>query len=125
MSKNDYRFIDKDPVIDVIRTEMQRQGNLSHSQIAKVAYASGVSDSAIHEWLFGKTRRPWSLSTRMVLEAIGLEIQYHRQDGTTVRQSAPTMIPKSEQQKILRAEAEREAKRAAEKKKKSKSKKGK
>lgn len=107
MSKNDYRFVDKDPVIDVIRSELQRFGNLTHAQLAKVSYESGVSISTIKGWLFGDTRRPWSLSTRFVLEAIGVKISYVREDGTNVRQPAIQMISQAEQEKILKAERAR------------------
>jgi len=108
MAKNDYRFIDKDPVIDVIRSEMQRYGNLSHAQLQKVSYESGVSVSTIHSWLFGETRRPWSLSPRFVLEALGVQVKYVREDGTSIRQPEPKLISKAEQEKILKAERERE-----------------
>lgn len=109
MTKNDYRFVDKDPVIDVIRTELQRYGNLSHDQLLRVSYESGVSVSTIRNWLFGDTRRPWSLSTRFVLEALGVRISYVRDDGTTIRQPAMQMIPQAEQEKILKAERLRKA----------------
>lgn len=105
--KNDYRFVDKDPVIDVIRTEMQRYGSLNHEQLARVSYESGVSESTIRNWLFGDTRRPWSLSTRFVLEALGVKIQYVREDGTSIRQPAMQMISQAEQEKILKAERAR------------------
>lgn len=113
MANNDYRFIDKDPVIDVIRTEMGRMGNLSGEQINRVAYDSGISPSTIHGWLTGDTRRPQSLTTRFVLEALGVSIKYVREDGTSIRQSAPSMISKAEQDKILRKDRERAAARTA------------
>lgn len=108
MSNNDYRFIDKDPVIDVIRTEAQRYGNLSHKQLVELSLESGVSVGTLHNWFEGETRRPQSLSTRFVLQALGVDIQYVRQDGTKIRQPAPQMIPKAAQDKILKKERERE-----------------
>jgi len=120
MANNDYRFIDKDPVIDVIRTEMQRYGNLHHGQIAKLSYESGVSHSTIYNWLNGDVRRPQSLSTRFVLEALGIEIKYVREDGTTVRQPQPTLITKAEQEAILRKDREREREREKAKREKEK-----
>jgi len=116
MSKNDYRFVDKDPVIDVIRSEMQRAVNdhISQSYLEKVSYESGVSVSTIRGWLFGDTRRPWSLSTRFVLNAIGVKIRYERDDGSQVRQAPIVMISQIEQAKILKAERERMAKRQEE-----------
>jgi transcriptional regulator with XRE-family HTH domain len=126
MSKNDYRFVDKDPVVDVVRAAFARKGNLSHTQIQKVAYDSGVSASAINGWLFGDVRRPWSLSTRFVLEALGVEIGYTFDDGTMMFQPKVKLIPKTEQQKILKKDAdrilERNKKRKAKRKTKSKTK---
>ena len=123
MTNDAYRFIDKDPVIDVIRTAFQKKGNLSHGHILKVSYDSGVSSSAISEWLFGKTRRPQSLSTRFVLETLGVEIGYTFDDGTVMGTPKARMIPKAEQQAILKKDEQREAERAKKRKAKSKPKK--
>jgi len=126
LKNHDYAFIDKDPIIDVIRTAFQRKGNLSHEQILKVSYASGVSASAISGWLFGDVRRPWSLSTRMVLEALGVTINYEFDDGDELKAPKPKLIPKAAQQAILKKEEAREAERKKKRKanSKSKSKKG-
>jgi len=94
---------------------MQRYGNLNSEQITKLSYESGVSYGAIHEWLFGETRRPQSLSTRFVLQALGVSIKYERDDGTTIRQHEPELISKAEQARILKAERERREKREREK----------
>lgn len=113
MSNNDYRFIDKDPVIDVIRTEAQRySSNLEGGYLAKLAYESGVSISTLYNWFNGETRRPQSLTTRFVLQALGVKIQYVREeDGKTIRQKPPEMISKAEQDKILKRDRERERER--------------
>lgn len=105
---NDYRFIDKDPVIGVIMGEMARFGNMSNSQIERVAFEAGVAPSTIWNWINGEVRRPQSLSTRFVLEALGVSIKYVRDDGTTIREKAPEMISKTEQEKILKKDRERE-----------------
>lgn len=107
MSNNDYRFINKDPVIDVIRTECQRYGNLSNQQLAKLSLESGVSVGTLYNWFHGDTKRPQSLSTRFVLQALGVAIKYVREDGSTIRQHAPEMISKAEQEKILKRDRER------------------
>lgn len=107
---NDYRFIDKDPVIDVIRTAMQRGGNLGAGHIDRIAYESGVSAGTIYNWLHGDTRRPQSLSTRFVLEACGVHIRYEM-DGKDMRMPKPELITKAEQKKILDKDAERERER--------------
>ena len=65
-----YNFVDKDPIIDVIRTAMDD----SKVTIAYIANSSGVSDACIRAWLYGKTKRPQHASIRAVLKALGVEI---------------------------------------------------
>jgi transcriptional regulator with XRE-family HTH domain len=122
MSKDDYRFIDKDPIIDVIRTAFQRKGNLSPEFILKTSYGSGVSASAINGWLFGDVRRPWSLSTRMVLEELGVTISYDFGDGKSIDTPKPKLISKAAQQAILKKDEQRQAERAKKRKAKTKTK---
>jgi len=122
MSKLEYRFCDKDPVIDVVRTAFQKKGNLSQDHINKVAYGSGVSASAINGWLFGGVRRPWSLNTRFVLEELGVGIVYEFDDGTKMEAPTPKLISKAEQSAILKKDEQREAERAKKRKSKAKSK---
>ena len=84
-SKSDYRFIEKDPIIDVIRTEAQRGGDLKQKHLEKIAYDSGVSVSTLRHWFFGNTQRPQRLSTRFVLDAIGVRVRYYRRDGSQIK----------------------------------------
>ena len=81
----DYRHIDKDPIIDLVRTEAQRFGNLSTEQLQKIADESGVSIYTLKNWFFGDTKRPHHLTIRFVLEALGCKMQVVRTDGTIVR----------------------------------------
>lgn len=81
----DYRNIDKDPIIDLIRTEAQRHGNLGPEQLDQISYDSGVSTHTLKNWFFGDTKRPLSITTRFVLEALGCKVQVVRGDGTVVR----------------------------------------
>jgi hypothetical protein len=62
-----YRFIDKDPVIDVLRTA-QQDANIKPG---KIATASGVSPSTIHGWFYGKTRKPQFATVVAVARSIG------------------------------------------------------
>lgn len=88
----DYRFMrkEKDPIIDLMRTEAQRLGKLVNAKkgegvIGRLAAESGVSDSCIRAWFFGSTRCPQAITTRFVLEALGIKRTYHRADGTEIR----------------------------------------
>lgn len=91
----DYRQIKKDPIIDLIRTEAQREGYVKGGgfkgtenekrNIGMLAKDSGISDTTLRNWFGGKTKRPQSLSTRFVLEALGVSIRYYRSNGTQIR----------------------------------------
>lgn len=115
MSQVDYRFIDKDPIIDVIRTAMQRRGNISPEQINRVAYDAGIHPGTLHNWLNGDTRRPLSITTRFVLEALGVTITYVDADDRPIREPKPELISATKQREILAKDRERE--KAREKKK--------
>lgn len=115
MSNNDYRFIDKDPIIDVIRTAMQRKGNLNPDQINRVAYDAGIHPGTLHNWLNGDTRKPLSITTRFVLEALGVTIKYIDEDEKPIRMPEPDLISAVEQRKILAKDREREKAREAKK----------
>lgn len=88
----DYRFMrkEKDPIIDLMRTEAQRLGKLVNAKkgegvIGNLAAESGVSDSCIRAWFFGTTRCPQAITTRFVMEAMGIERIYKRSDGTIIK----------------------------------------
>jgi len=66
-SYNTYAFKDKDPVIDELRTLVQ-DSNKSYSEIA---HDAGMSQSTLHNWFHGKTRRPQSASIEAAGRAIG------------------------------------------------------
>lgn len=83
----DYRGIEKDPIIDLIRTEVEYQlgsTEITTAFIDKLAYNSGISSSTLRAWFYGQTKRPQSLSTRFVLEALGVTVKYFRNDGSQV-----------------------------------------
>lgn len=89
MGKRDYRFLrkEKDPIIDLMRTEAQRQGmrgEIAKGQIMRLSRISGVSDSAIRAWFYGDTLRPQSLSSRFVMAALGITVKYFGVDGREI-----------------------------------------
>jgi hypothetical protein len=115
MSKTDYRFINKDPIIDVIRTAIQRRGNASPEQINRIAFDAGIHPGTLHNWLDGDTRRPLSITTRFVLEALGVTVRYIDQDDKPIKMPEPELISAKEQREILARDREREKARDAKK----------
>lgn len=72
-----YRFIDKDPVIDKLRTIVNDEG-LTDSEAARIAT---LSPATTHNWFFGKTRRPQFASIAAVTSSLGYDIKFERRDA--------------------------------------------
>ena len=62
-----YSFKDKDPVIDRLRTMIQREG-VSYSELADM---SGVSVQTFYNWFDGATRKPQYATVMAVAYALG------------------------------------------------------
>lgn len=66
-----YSFIDKDPEIDRLRTEIQRQ-RVSYKWLSE---QSGVSIATLTGWFMGKTRRPCHATVMAVWAALGYTLR--------------------------------------------------
>jgi hypothetical protein len=62
-----YRFIDKDPVIDAVKTCVQDEKLTYH----KVGQISGVADATLSNWFDGDTRKPNNCTVTAVTSALG------------------------------------------------------
>lgn len=62
-----YNFTTKDPVIDRIRTLLQKE-HVDNNEVSKI---SGVSVSTLHNWFDGKTRRPQYATIAAVTSSLG------------------------------------------------------
>ena len=67
-----YNFVDKDPVIDKMRTMVKREG-LKYGEISNL---SGVSATTMHNWFEGKTKRPQYATVMAVVIALGYRVSY-------------------------------------------------
>lgn len=66
-----YSFVDKDPLIDYVRTIVQDSGQtLKH-----ISEESGVSTATIANWLYGETKQPRASSVNAVLRALGYKLE--------------------------------------------------
>jgi transcriptional regulator with XRE-family HTH domain len=77
-----YSFVDKDPVIDKLRTIVQREGFIGGGGFRKLSRLSGVSQASIYNWFNGATRRPQNASIEAVARAMG----YRRGEFEKVRE---------------------------------------
>lgn len=65
-----YNFVDKDPIIDELRTVVQVQ-RVSYRGLCEV---SGVSASTPRNWFGGKTKRPQYQTVRAIARALGYDL---------------------------------------------------
>ena len=67
-----YVFIDKDPVIDVMRTIVKD----SSKTYAQVEIASGVKAQTLRNWFGGDTKRPQFATVAAVARGLGKSIRF-------------------------------------------------
>lgn len=81
-----YSFIDKDPIIDLLRTII----NKSDLSIAKISYESGVNHQTILKWLYGETKMPKAATLNAVLRVLDYKLDIVALRQTTLIQ--PTRV---------------------------------
>jgi len=69
-----YSFRDKDPVIDRVRTIVQRE-RLGNRDVARL---SGVSATTLRNWFEGETKRPQFATIAAVVGALGYRQKFVR-----------------------------------------------
>jgi hypothetical protein len=80
----EYRFRDKLPIIDVVRTGVHKDGR-SPQAIAKATHGQ-ITEGTIRKWLYGETLRPQYHKVQAVLRAVGIEIkEYWIETGEIVK----------------------------------------
>ena len=62
-----YRFIDKDPIIDAVRTVVQTE----HLKNSAVHQISGVAAATLDNWFNGSTRKPQNSTVCAVTTSLG------------------------------------------------------
>jgi hypothetical protein len=63
-----YRFVDKDPIIDAVRTVVKSEEHLKNSMVHEI---SGVATATLDNWFEGSTRRPHNATVCQVTAALG------------------------------------------------------
>lgn len=71
-----YVFKDKDPVIDELRTIVQKEfkGKLNYKTLRQIEERGGPTASCMASWFFGQTKRPQNPT----VEAAGRAMGYKR-----------------------------------------------
>lgn len=73
-----YSFVDKDPIIDRLRTVLADEGET----YAKINEMSGVSTSTLYNWFDGPTQRPQFATVMAVARALGYDLTIAKIEGT-------------------------------------------
>ena len=78
-----YMFRDKDPAIDEFRTVMQDHygDKLDHKAMVDVEVNGGPTPQTIHNWFFGKTKRPQNATIEAAGRALGMKRVWVRNNG--------------------------------------------
>ena len=71
-----YNFIDKDPIIDKVRTVIQDEGLMA--KLGIVSELAGVSKSTLDNWFEGITKRPQNYTVQAVVTSLGFESHFRR-----------------------------------------------
>jgi len=64
-----YRFIDKDPVCDELRTLVTDRGLID--QLARVAELAGLSPTTVHNLFNGETKKPQNRTVMGIASSVG------------------------------------------------------
>jgi hypothetical protein len=80
-----YSFVDKDPIIDEIRTIVQQHGT-SYKDIHE---HSGVSTGTLTAWFTGPTRKPQAATINAVVRSMGWKLGLVPYDAAPLVQPTP------------------------------------
>lgn len=67
-TRRSYRHIDKDPIIDIVRTACQLAGR----SLPDIAACAGISPVTLKNWLYGDIKRPQNVTVELVLCELGI-----------------------------------------------------
>ncbi|MBR0753527.1 hypothetical protein JQ604_15165 [Bradyrhizobium jicamae] len=95
-----YNMVDKNPVIDKVRTLVQDEGLIK--KLGIVHEISGVSTSTLDNWFNGTTRSPQHATIAAVVTSLGYREEFvkdHDLDIEAERKAAAAWLEKQEKQK--------------------------
>lgn len=69
-----YNYIDKDPIIDKVRTIVQDEGLMK--KLGIVHEISGVATTTLDNWFNGQTRKPQHVTIAAVITSLGYREEF-------------------------------------------------
>ena len=94
-----YNYIDKDPIIDKVRTLVQDEGLIKKLKI--VHEISGVATATLDSWFNGTTRKPQHVTIAAVVTSLGYQEEFVKKkdiDVETERKAGADWLAKREKQ---------------------------
>jgi hypothetical protein len=83
-----YSFVDKDPIIDEVRTMVSDSG----ASYKWIEDHSGVTTATLYAWFSGKTRKPQAATINAVARALGYKLGFVPH-GEVVKFMPPMPLP--------------------------------
>lgn len=104
-----YSFVDKDPIIDEVRTMVQTSG----ANYKWIEDHSGVTSTTLSAWFHGKTKKPQAATLNAVARALGYKLGFVPYDAMPVRFYPPMDQPahKTSVRHVVQMNKYRKAKR--------------
>ena len=91
-----YNFIDKDPIIDEVRSVFQESG-VNYSWIEE---HSGVCRMTLKNWFTGETRRPQAATINAVLRSLGFKLTVAPYEAQEKIKIVPAMPQPVERERV-------------------------
>lgn len=91
-----YSFVDKDPIIDEIRTIVGASG----ASYKWIEDESGVTATTLYAWFLGKTKKPQAATINAVLRALGYKLAPVPNGAAIVKFMPPMPLPIKKQQRV-------------------------
>jgi hypothetical protein len=93
-----YNFVDKDPIIDEIRTVYQDSG----ANYRWISQHSGVATQTLTNWFSGVTKRPQAATINAVLRSLGFKLGVvPYQQPVHITPSMPQPKPRNETRHVV------------------------
>ena len=82
-------FVNKDPIIDEIRTVVRDSG----ATYKHIEEQSGVCSATLHNWFDGKTRKPQAATINAVLRSLGYKLGIVPYEVVPIAKRPPAVKP--------------------------------
>ncbi|MGY3278076.1 hypothetical protein [Bradyrhizobium sp. S3.7.6] len=107
-----YNFVDKNPVVDKIRTVLQEEGFFAKKRRRTLHELSGVAVATFDGWFEGETRNPRHETIMATMSALGYKEEFVKVKTIDEQKELEKARVWFEQQKELRDKSKSRSKRA-------------